>query len=469
MKKEETDISLPASIVEWADSHAHLNFPEFDDDIAEVAKSLADERFLVLNVGSDLGYAEKAIEIARMYSHMKASAGIHPHHAESVTQETLDRLRELASSEHVVAIGETGLDYFRNLSPRDAQKKALVEHLRIANEIKKPVIIHCREAFKEILPILKEYFNPDIGGVLHCFSEGVEEAKTGLLLGFHISFAGNVTYKNARKLRETAKVIPSERLLIETDCPYLPPQSKRGKRNEPSFMKETASVLAEVRGVKVEDLARITYSNYRRLFLGETPEKAEIVYRIRDSLYVNVTTNCSNVCYFCPRGDTPFVQGHYLGIERDPEAEEILEAIGEAKPSELVFCGLGEPTLRLEVVKKVAAEVKKRGLKVRLCTNGEGSLLNKRDIVPELVGLVDVLSVSLNAPDKETYNRICRPSDPDRAFDAVIEFIKKSRELLPEVVVSSVDLPEGVDMESVRDLAKSLGVQFRLRPYNMLG
>jgi len=244
----------------------------------------------------------------------------------------------------------------------------------------------------------------------------------------------------------------------------------RGKRNEPANIVETAKVLAETRSVTLEDIARVTYANYEKLFLQKKPQKGEIVYRIRDSLYVNVTNQCTNMCDFCDRIDDPTVQGHYLKLESDPDEVEILEAIGDRRPAEVVFCGYGEPTLRLHVIQRVALELKNRGIKTRLNTNGHGSLIHGRDIVLELAGLMDVVSVSLNAADKETYNRICHPLMPDKAFDAVCDFIISSRELLPETVATAVDIPEGVDLEKVKKFAEeTLKVPFRLRAYNLTG
>ena len=453
----------------YADSHAHLNHHDFDGDIGKIAVMLEAEKFQVLNVAYDLASGEKAIALAQRYGFMKASVGIHPHDAGSVTEKDFDRLRELSGDENVVAIGETGLDYFRNRSPKEDQQRVLIEHLKIAREAGKPVIIHCRDAFNEIEPILKEHFDKKSGGVLHCFSEGADEALRGMALGFHVSFAGNVTYKKAENLREAAKVVRPDLLLIETDCPYLSPQSKRGKRNEPLNIKETAAEIAKVRGVSQSDIARVTSANYRKLFLGESHGDAEVIYWIRDSLYVNVSRSCSNNCYFCHREDKPLVQGHYLGIDKDPEADEIIGLIGEARPAEVVFCGFGEPTERLDVIKKVGAWAKEKGLKTRLNTNGHGNLINGRDIVPELAGIIDIASVSLNAPDKECYNKICKPDRPEKAFDAMIDFIKLCREKLPDTVATAVDLPTGVDLEKTRELAESLGVRFRLRSYDMVG
>ena len=458
----------------FADSHAHLNHADYDGDIEQVAEKLGGENFLVLNVAYDLGSGEKAISLAHRYGFMKASVGVHPHDAESFTEADLKRLNKLAKDRNVVAIGETGLDFFRNRSPREAQINALIQHLKTANENGKPVIIHCRDAFEEIVPILKEHFNPEFGGVLHCFSEGKDEAMRGIDMGFFISFAGNITYKKADKLREAAIAVTPERLLIETDAPYLAPQSIRGKRNEPLFIKETAKFLAELRGVTTADIARLTMTNYRKLFLGvERPEQAEIVYWIMDSLYVNVTRGCTNNCTFCNREEAPLVQGHFLGLDKDPEFDEIINAIGDSRPSELVFCGFGEPTMRLELVKKVASWAKGKNLKTRLNTNGHGNLINGRDIVPELAGLIDVASVSINAQDGETYNRMCKPSFPEGSFEAVIDFIKRCRNVLPDTVATAIGLPEdnreGFDLEKTRKLAEGLGVRFRVRLYNMVG
>lgn len=451
-----------------ADSHAHLNNPDFANDLEEVAARLSG--FLVLNASYNLESSEKAIAMAGQYPGMYASAGIHPHDADGIAEADWAKLEKLARHPKVVAIGETGLDYFRHRSTEKAQKAALVRHLAIARAVKKPVIIHCRDAFGDILPFLKEGVDPSEGGVLHCFSEGPAEARAGVALGLHVSFAGNITYPKAQNLRDAARVVPSERLLIETDCPYLAPQAHRGKRNEPAYLPEVVKTVAAERGVTVEDVARVTYANFERLFLGKKPKKAEIVYKIRDSLYVNVTRECGNVCVFCPRLEDPTVQGYYLGVDKEPSSAEIVAAIGDLRPSEVVLCGFGEPTMRLDVVKEVSAEMKKRGLKVRLNTNGQGSLVNRRDIVPELKGLVDVVSVSLNAADAETYNRLCNPSDPEHAWEAVLDFIRHSRETLPETVATAVAVPHGVDLVAVKRLAEDgLKVKFRLRDFNMVG
>ena len=452
----------------FADSHAHLNNPDFAADVHDLAARLAD--YLILNAAYDIPSARGAIALAERYPNMYASAGVHPNDVEKITEADYESIAALARHTRVAAIGETGLDYFRHRSGADAQKAALRRHLKIAREAGKPVIIHCRDAFADMLPILAEEFDPAIGGVMHCFSEGPKEAEASVKLGMYVSFAGNATYPKAQNLRDAAKVVPAEKLLIETDCPYLAPQAMRGKRNDPTCIIETAKVLAEVRGVTLEDLARVTRMNFQKLYLKQAPESAEIVYKIRNALYVNVTRECCNLCDFCPRIENPTVQGHYLGIDKDPSAAEIIAAVGGQRPDEVVLCGFGEPTIRLDVVKEVAAEMKRRGLKVRLNTNGQGSLVNKRDIVPELAGLVDAVSISLNAPDQVTYNRICHPADAANAFPALLAFIVRCRDLLPETVVSAVGPVAGVDMDAVRRLAEeTLCVKFRLRRLDLVG
>lgn len=463
-----TPMEKPVRLPRFADSHAHLNNRDFDADIGEVAARLTDH--LILNVAFDIPSAHAAVALAERYPNMYAAAGVHPNDVENIAKAEYEAIATLARHPRVVAIGETGLDFFRQRTDPDEQKVALRRHLKIARQTKKPVIIHCRDAFAHILPILKQEFDPAIGGVMHCFSEGPKEAEEAVKLGMHVSFAGNATYPKAQNLRDAAMVVPAEKLLIETDCPFLAPQKVRGKRNDPGYIIETAKTLAKVRGVTLEDLARLTYRNFEKLFLGISPKQAEIVYKIRNSLYVNVTRECSNVCDFCPRLDDPTVQGHYLGTVKDPTAAEVIAAIGDQRPDEVVLCGFGEPTMRLDVVKAVAAEMKKRGLKVRLNTNGQGSLLNQRDIVPELAGLIDTVSISLNAPDQAAYNRICHPQDKQHAFSALLAFVERCRDTLPETVVSAVGPVEGVDMEAVRRLAEDkLRVKFRLRHFNMVG
>jgi TatD DNase family protein len=231
--------------------------------------------------------------------------------------------------------------------------------------------------------------------------------------------------------------------------------------------------VAEAAGLSVEDIGRITSKNVRRLF-GVGPWEAEpkLVYAIRDSLYVNLTHLCTNACTFCTRTLDPVVKGHNLRLEQDPPLEEFFKALEPvlAGAREVVFCGYGEPTLRLEDLKTLARWLKERSCRVRLNTNGQGSLIHSRDISPELAGLVDACSVSLNAQDAETYEALCQPSHGPDAYEAVKSFIRQAKAEGLEVSSTVVDVPYGVDVEACRRLSEGeLGVPLRVRRYNEVG
>jgi TatD DNase family protein len=289
-------------------------------------------------------------------------------------------------------------------------------------------------------------------------------------MGFHISFTCNLTFKNAKKLRELAKMVPIERVLLETDAPFLAPEGIRGKRNEPAYLTYLVEEWAKITGLSKDDIERITTHNANKLFkLGLDEEKSRIAYRIRDSLYLNITNRCTNNCYFCIRTKDDFVKGHNLKLDREPVMDEILKAIGDPKKyKEIVFCGYGEPTTRLDVVKGVAKNLKAKGAAIRLVTNGHGDLINGRPIVKELVGLIDKASVSLNTDNEDEYNKICKPKFGSPTYKAVLKFIKDCMESGIETEVTCLNLP-GVDIEGCKAAAAALGASFRQRTYGVTG
>ena len=454
------------------DTHAHLEMPQFDGDRDEVIKRTVESGIsLIIDVGSDLSGSRTALELARRYDFIYASAGIHPHEVKGVTIETYKEIRELLSDPKVVAVGEIGLDYYKDYSPRDIQQREFINQIRIAKEFKKPVIVHSRDAREDTLKILKDEKVSEIGGIMHCFSGDEEMAKICMDMGFYISFAGPVTYPNADKLRKVVKSIPTNRLLTETDCPYLAPQQMRGKRNEPAYVRYVAEKIAEVKGLSLEDIERIIELNVYNLFrIGRPDKMGRRTYKIRNSLYLNITNRCTNECFFCTRISDPWVQGYNLRLEGEPSAEDIIKEIGDPKVyDEVVFCGYGEPTLRLNIIKEVSKKIKEIGGKIRLNTNGHGNLINKRNILPELKGIIDTISISLNAEDNEKYNKICHPIFKNGTYEAVKEFIREAKKYIPEVVATIVDVPE-VDEEKCKEIAeKELGVKFRERRYNIVG
>jgi TatD DNase family protein len=273
-----------------------------------------------------------------------------------------------------------------------------------------------------------------------------------------------VTFKNSPSI-ETLKKIGFDHILLETDSPYMSPVPFRGKRNEPANVVLIARKIAEVFGVSEEDVARAARFSTKKLFNIGPVDPPQIVYKLRNSLYLNITIRCNADCVFCDRKGEAIVKGHNLKIETEPSAEEIVKAIGDPKAyEEIVFCGYGEPTIRLDVIKEVARRVKGKGGRVRLNTDGHGNIINHRNIVPELAGIIDSVSISLNSIDPQQYGRMMG-IDGERYHKAMIEFARECKKLLPEVVMTIVGI-EDVDAAAAREFVeKSIGVDFRVRPY----
>lgn len=252
----------------FIDSHAHLDDKRFDEDRDILIEGLKDNGIdIAINIGADLQTSINSVELSKKYGHIYASVGIHPHSADEADDIALKKIKELADNEKVVAIGEIGLDFYYDNSPRDEQRKCFKEHLRLAKELNLPVVIHSREASQETFDIIQEAQDGTLRGVMHCYSGSVEMAEEYInKLGFYISIGGPVTFKNARIVKEVAQFVPLDKLLIETDCPYLTPEPYRGKRNEPMYVKYTAAEIAKLRGITVEELAEATSRNARELF-----------------------------------------------------------------------------------------------------------------------------------------------------------------------------------------------------------
>lgn len=455
------------------DTHVHLEMPHFDDDRREVIHRFTESGVgLVINVGSSLAGSRKALEYAREYDFIYSAVGIHPHEIKNADAKIYLEIEKLLQKEKVVALGEIGLDFFKDYSPRDIQVEGFKRQIRIAKKHNKPIIVHCRDAENEVLSILKEESVGDVGGIMHCFSGSMQFAEECLKLGLYISFSGNITYPKASNLREAVKMVPSDRLLIETDSPFLTPQPKRGKRNEPAYIRYVAEKVAELKGLSVEDIERNVSKNIYTLFqIGIPSDNPRIAYKIRNSLYLNITNQCTNHCIFCERETDPFVQGHNLRLNREPTMEELWKEIeNQTGYDEIVFCGYGEPTLRLSLILELSKKIKGNRGKVRLNTNGHGNLIHKRNILPELVGLIDTISVSLNAESGKRYNEICHPGYENNTFEEVKNFIKESKKYIPVVIATIVGIPGQVDVEECKRIAEEeLGVEFRERSYNVVG
>ncbi len=455
------------------DTHAHLDMEQFRDDLPSVLARARDAGVrYIITIGSDIKSSRAARDIAAAHEEIFFSPGFHPHDVKSATEADYGEMEELLKYPKAVAVGEIGLDYHYDYSPRDTQTEHFKRQLAVAKKVNKPVIIHSREAETETMDIIASAGLPEAGGTLHCFSGGPGMARRALELGMYLSVGGTLTFNNSGALRDVIKTAPIEKLLLETDCPYLAPKPLRGKRNEPSYLKYIAEALAQLKGLSPEDVMRITSLNASLLFgICEPPKDGAIVYPIRDSLYLNITNRCTNACVFCVRNSTDFVKGHNLRIRNEPTAREIISAMERAdftRYREVVFCGYGEPFLRLDVIKEVARAVKARGVKVRINTNGHALLINGDRFMPELKGLIDAVSVSLNFPTEAEYEKYCRPQR-EGAYKSLKEFVRRAKEYIPEVGVTALAMP-GVDIEECQRIAKDeLGADLRVRKYDEVG
>jgi TatD DNase family protein len=452
------------------DTHAHLDFKQFDKDrkqVIDYALSNGVER--IINIGVDLDSSQNSVKLAEQYDQIYATVGFHPHDAKNLTDRSLKELEKLAKHEKVVAIGEIGLDFYRNLSPQKDQIKAFKKQIDLAKRLKLPIVVHVRDAWDDAITALKKSEAESVGGVLHSFTGNSAQAEQARCLGFHLSFNGMLTYPDS-KTSHVVKGVPLDSILVETDCPFLAPVPHRKKRNQPAYVKFVLHRLVELFSpLTFQDVERITTLNACRLFKLSKKFSPKIAYPIRDSLYLNITNRCSNACVFCVRNYTNFVKGHNLRLDHEPTYEEVIGSINHLERyQEVVFCGYGEPTIRLDLLKDVAQYLKNKDAKVRLNTNGQGNLIHKRNIVPELAGLIDTVSISLNAEDGGKYQRLCKPSFGENAFQQVIAFARECKKHLPQTILTVLDMEE-IDLKKCEKIAMELGVEFRIRHYHKVG
>lgn len=254
----------------FADSHCHLTDPQFDSDREGVitrARAAGVSRFIVIGATGAFSHNEKAVTLAQDHTDVFAVLGVHPHDAKTITADTYTRLRQLAQEPKVVGLGETGLDFYYNNSPQEDQRTHFCAFIHLARELDLPLSMHVRDAYAEAVHTLYAEGEKQVRGVIHCFTGSAEDAQALLDLGFYLSFSGIVTFKSAQALREVVRLVPLERLLIETDCPLLAPVPYRGKRNEPAYVVRVAETIAEVKGRSLAEVADTTKRNTEALFV----------------------------------------------------------------------------------------------------------------------------------------------------------------------------------------------------------
>jgi len=465
----------------FIDTHAHLFYTDYDKDITEVLQRGRDAGVgLCIVPGTNLATSRQAVALAERFEGVYAAVGFHPLDLAEWGQTSLADIEALLDHPKVVAVGEIGIDYFYDRAPRDVQRDRFRAQMELAVKHDLPVIIHTRDSMDDAVAIAEEvasahpewrkglkhprgkYEAPK--GVFHCYSGDAQTAFRLIAAGFLVSFPGVVTFKNngaADVLRE----IGYDHIMLETDSPYLTPAPHRGKRNEPAYVRLIAERAAEICGASVNDIERTSTYNAQRLFGIGTPAEPVITYVLGASLYINLTNRCDADCGFCDRKGDAVIKGYNLKITREPEAQEVIAQIGDPKRyRDVVFCGYGEPTIRLEVMLEVAAWIKANGGMVRLNTDGHGSVINKRNIAPELAGLVDVVSISLNAVDPVQYGELMNIDGP-AYHAAMIAFAREVKKFVPEVVMTVVGIPEVDLAEAKRFVEEEIGATYRVRPF----
>jgi TatD DNase family protein len=466
----------------FTDSHAHLTSEQFNNDRDEVIKRAIDAGVeYIINPATDLEDSRKAIELAENQTQVYACVGFHPHDAKKADEASLKEIEELSKHPKVVAIGEIGLDFHYDFSPRDVQAEVFKAQIEIAQRRNLPIVIHTRESNDETVRIVEEALAavplwrsqkatpqsryPALKGVFHCFSGDPGLAWKVINMGFSVSLPGVVTFKNAGLAAEVAANVSVEHFLLETDSPYLAPVPHRGKRNEPSNIPLIAQKIAALQHMPIEDVGRATNYNAYKLFGIGTPGTPQITYKLKNAIYINLTIRCNADCVFCDRKGEAVIKGINLRIDREPTVEDVIKEIGDPTMyEEIVFCGYGEPTIRLDAIKEISRWVKSRGGKTRINTDGHGNVINKRNIVPELVGLIDSISISLNTTDPVQYGELMRLDGP-LFFSAMMEFAMECVKLLPKVVMTVVDLKE-IDKEKARRFVEEeIGATFVTRPF----
>jgi TatD DNase family protein len=463
------------------DSHVHLFSPDYSKDLDAVIARAHDagvECFVV--PGTTLETSRAAVALAERYPSIYAAVGIHPLDLAGADASALREIEHLSEHKKVIAIGEIGLDYYYDTSPRDVQREMFRLQLEIAVRRNLPVIIHTRDSMSDAVSVLdgvlaeNEFWRSEAGtgsnkvpilkGVFHCFSGNHDNARRLAEKGFLVSFPGTVTFKNSGAA-EVLSSIGYDHIMLETDGPYLAPVPHRGKRNEPSFLPLIADAVAKTCHATADDVARTTSHNAKKLFGIGAMDPPVFVYQLGRSLYINLTNRCNADCIFCDRKGEAVVKGHNLKITREPTPAEVIAQIGDpTRFEEIVFCGYGEPTIRFDAVKEISSAVKEKGGMVRLNTDGHGSIINKRNIAPELEGLVDTVSVSLNSVDPIQYGHLMR-LDGIKYHAAMLDFVREAKKHVPSVVLSVVGMSE-VDQVRAKGFAENeLGVKYRVRPY----
>ena len=417
------------------DSHCHLNLQHFEDDReGAIARAVSDGVAAFVNIGYDSESLRDTLELVERYPFIFGAAGVHPHDAATLDDDLEAAVRHALGHPRVLAVGEIGLDFYRNLAPREVQVETFRRMIRLARDTDKPIIIHCRDAFNEVIDVL-ESEGGTYRGIFHAFSAGEAEARKVSELGFHVGIGGVVTYRNAR-LGETVAAIPLDRIVLETDSPYLTPHPWRGKRNEPSFVAHVARAVAKSKHMTPAEVDQgTTESTFAALGLS-AEALPRPVYKIEGAVYILAAA------------------AELADLDVPPP-----DGVGEA-----IITGFTDPLVRLEHVLALADRARERGWRVRVNTAGLANLEAGRDVTKDLAGRVDEINVVLFGPTAKIHDELAYPPVGNEGWASIRDFVRCAVASGIETVCEFVAVP-GFDAEPCREFARDLGAQYDIRMY----
>lgn len=427
------------------DSHVHLDHPAFEEDLEEViAHAVEDGVRALVNVGYDPKSARATAAFLDKYPFFYGVVGTHPHDASGHDQRFEADLEKLLGRSRVVGVGEIGLDYYYDYSPRDVQKDVFRRMLHLARRVDKPVVLHCRDAGDDVLDILASD-GAGCRGIFHAFSGDAGMARTVLDLGYHLGVGGVVTFKNSRLL-ESIRDVPLDRIVLETDCPYLAPHPFRGRRNEPALVRFVAEALGLVHGLTPGDVIRITSKNFYSIFGIDEKTLPPPVYKVGRTVYIQTI---------------PGVEAERVAAAADAAAEAPGEVTGA------VICGYEDPLEHLDLVDTVALRFKRRGIPVRLLAGVAGRAVTDNNAIGVLAGAVDSVAVRFYGGDAAQHKKALSVSEGDRSFEALVEFARSAAAAAIPLECQFVAGPKA-KLQTYRALAGKLGAGFSVRKYRSL-
>jgi TatD DNase family protein len=418
------------------DSHCHLNLDDFEEDFEDVVvRAVGDGVSAFVNIGYDRESMRRTLELLEKYPFFYGVVGVHPHDASTLDDSLYSEIEAALKHPRVVAVGEIGLDFYRDHSPRDVQRDVFKSMISLARKENLPVVIHCRDAFNDVVETLAEA-GSGYRGIFHAFAGDVEHARRVMEMGFHIGIGGVVTYRNS-PVSQTVKSLPLDCIVLETDSPYLTPHPYRGRRNEPSYVTHVARAVASALGVSQYEVDATTSENVFEALGIREEVRPSGVYRFGDTIYIQTTV------------------GVPQGLEGFEGAEEVREA---------VICGFGDPLDEMDRVMNVARWAADKGLRVRVNTSGLANVTAGRDVTRELSEFVDEIVVTFFGTSASQHERMAMAGVDEKAFGAMCGFVRSSVKAGMDTVCEFIAAPK-FQAEPCRAMARDLGAQYDIRMY----